>query len=396
MIYNDVYILAVLSLLVAAAEWMVRKTWLKHVGTALLVILLTAIVANLGLLPATSTDEAPVPVYNFIFGTVAPLSILWLLLKVNLRDVLKAGLPIISLFLMGSLGTAAGVVVGMIVVNGPESIGPLYYALGGMFVGTYTGGSVNFNALALQYDMMREGVLFGGAVVVDNIITAVWMVATLAIPRLLAPLWHRRRRQNVDDMPAERAEVSLGIEEDTEAIHPMDLGLVLAIGLFGLWISDLLETAFANIGFTVPSILILTALALILAQIPAITRLRGARTLAMFAVYLFLAVIGAFCDVTALGQLGSLGVTLLVFATTIALVHGLITFAAAWLFRIDLDIAAVASQANIGGGTSALALARSLGRDDLVLPAVLVGSVGLAIGTFLGFWVAEEVLPWVF
>jgi uncharacterized membrane protein len=395
MIYNDVYILAVLSLLVAGSEWLVRKTWLKHVGTALLVILLTAIVANLGLLPTTSTDEAPVPIYTFIFGVVAPLSILWLLLKVNLRDVLKAGLPIISLFLIGSVGTAAGVVVGMLVVNGPESIGPLYYALGGMFVGTYTGGSVNFNALALQYDVMREGVLFGGAVVVDNIITATWMVATLAIPRLLAPLWHRRRH-DAETLPAERAEVSLGIEEDTESIHPMDLGLVLAIGLFGLWLSDLLEAASGQMGFAIPSILILTALALILAQIPAIARLRGARTLAMFAVYLFLAVIGAFCDVTALGQLGSLGLTLLIFASTIALVHGLLIFAAAWLFRIDLDIAAVASQANIGGGTSALALARSLGRDDLVLPAVLVGSVGLAIGTFLGFWVAEQVLPWVF
>ena len=36
-----------------------------------------------------------------------------------------------------------------------------------------------------------------------------------------------------------------------------------------------------------------------------------------------------------------------------------------------------------------VALARSLGRPDLVLPAILVGSLGTALGTYLGFAVAE-------
>jgi uncharacterized membrane protein len=57
----------------------------------------------------------------------------------------------------------------------------------------------------------------------------------------------------------------------------------------------------------------------------------------------------------------------------------------AWLAGLDLDGAAVASQANVGGSTSALALAKSLGREDLLLPAILLGALGNAIGTFLGF-----------
>lgn len=392
MIYNSLYILAVLCLIVVVSEWLVRRTLLKHVGTALLVILVTAIVANLGLMPTTSSDELPVPVYDVIFGVVAPLAILWLLLKVNLRDIIKAGLPIISLFLIGSLGTVAGVLVGMWVVSGPETIGPLYHALGGMFVGTYTGGSVNFNAVAINYNVMEEGVLFGGAVVVDSVITTVWMIATLALPRFLGSRWQKRVKGN---SVQERGAVSLGIEEDTESLHPMDLGLMLALGLGSVWISDVLAEALADIGVNLPSIIILTILALIFAQIPAIGNLKGSRSLGMFAVYLFLAVIGAYCDLEALANIGQLGVTLLIFATCIAVVHGLITFAAGWLLRIDIDIVSVASQANIGGGTSALAQARSLGRDDLVLPAVLIGSLGNAIGTFLGFWTAEYFLPWL-
>lgn len=424
---QSVYILAVLCAVIVVSEWLVRRTWLKHLGTALLVIMVTAVIANLGLLPTTSTDENPVPAYEAIFGTVAPLAIVWLLLKVNLRDILRAGVPIITLFLIGSLGTVAGVLVGMWAVDGPERIGSLYAALGGMFAGTYTGGSVNFNAVAIHYDVMREAVLFGGAAAVDSIMTTVWMAATIAIPRLLRPFWPAAGRRPPDGAraraphpdrssaagrppggnpatppasipagdapPALEREVDLGIEEDTEAIHPVDLALVLVIGLGTVWISNILAAWSAARGVAVPAILILTIIALVLAQFRAIVTLSGSRTLGLFAVYLFLCVIGAFCDVRALSAIGGLGMTLLAFTAIVILVHGLIAFGAARALRFDVDIAAVASQANVGGGTSALALARSLGRGDLVLPAVLIGSLGNAIGTFLGFWVAGSLLP---
>ena len=58
------------------------------------------------------------------------------------------------------------------------------------------------------------------------------------------------------------------------------------------------------------------------------------------------------------------------------------------LLRLDPALVAVASQANVGGSTSALALARSLGRGDLALPGILVGALGNALGTYLGFLIA--------
>lgn len=133
---QTLYIFAVLCLVTALSEWLVRRTALRHLGTALVVIIVTAVFANAGLLPTTSTEQNPVPAYDAIFGVVAPLAIVWLLLGVNVRDVLRAGVPIIALFLIGSLGTVAGVLAGMWIVDGPERIGPMYAALGGMFTGT--------------------------------------------------------------------------------------------------------------------------------------------------------------------------------------------------------------------------------------------------------------------
>ena len=380
---DNVFILAILCGVIILSEFLVRKTFLKHAGTALLVILVTAIFSNLGIIPTTSSSENPVILYDIIFQYIAPLSILWLLLKVNIKDILDAGLPLISLFVIGSIGTAIGVIIGMEVINGPESIGPNFHAIGGMFTGTYTGGSVNFNAVALHYDMMKEGVLFTGTVVVDNIITTFWMVATIAFPTLLAGIWRNKRVEFHTSK-----EVDLGIGEDTEAIHPLDLGITLFIGLSSLWLAEWMAEWTVTIGFPIPSIIVLTIIALIIAQFPITSKLKGSRLLGLFAVYLFLSVIGAYCDFGALGSIGSLGLSLLTFAFITVIFHGLFLFGISWLLKMDLDLTAIASQANIGGGTTALALARSIGRSDLVLPAVLIGSLGNALGTFLGFWVA--------
>lgn len=381
---NPLYILAVLCVVVVAAEWLVRHTVLRHAGTALVGILLTALVANLGVIPAGSTAENPVPVYDGIFEYVAPLAIFWLILGVNLRQVLKAGVPLVILFLVGAVGTTAGALSATSLVGGEAAFGAQHNALAGMFTGTYIGGSVNFNAVALQYNVVRDGALYAGTVVVDNIVTTIWMIATLSLPRLLGPLFRAGRA------PTANGGVLLGIEDDTESVHPVDIARMLALGLgavaSSLWIAE----RAAEAGVTIPFMLVLTVVALVLAQVPAISRLRGARVIGMFAVFLFLNVIGAFCDLRSLAGLGTLGVSLLAFASITVVVHGLVTFAAARVMRLDAEMAAVASQANVGGGTSALALARSLGRADLVLPAVLIGSLGNAVGNFFAFWVAAQ------
>ncbi|MCH8243430.1 MAG: DUF819 family protein [Planctomycetes bacterium] len=386
MLNDPIYILAVLSLNVFLSEWLVRHSFCRHFGTALLVIVLTAIVANLGLIPASTVGS---PVYDGVFEYVAPLAIFWLLLQVSIRDILKAGTPMLVMFLIGAMGTLVGVLVGMWAINGSESIGEQYRAIGGMFTGTYIGGSVNFSALALHYGVARDGVLYGATTAVDNIMTAVWMVVTIAVPRALRGVWPRPSRAPIEK-PTDKA--SNRGDDDTETVRPLDLALILAVGATALWLSDHLAAYLAKRELPVPSILILTTVALILGQIPAVARLRGSRLMGMFAVYLFLATIGAFCDFAALGEIRELGTTLLIFVTVVVAIHGVITFGMGALLRLDPDVVAVASQANIGGGTSALALARSLQRSDLVLPAILVGSLGYGVGTYLGFLTAGYLL----
>jgi uncharacterized membrane protein len=366
-------LLAAIGAAVAASEWLARHTVLRHLGSALLVIVIMAIAANARLVPTVTGD---VPLYDAIFGYVAPMAIFLLLLQVNLAGIVQAGGLMLSLFLLGAAGTVAGVLIGMAAVGGSEVFGEMHFALGGMFVGTYTGGSINFNAIAIEYDVAEHApTLYVGAAAVDSAMTTVWMAACVVLPRLL------KKKSAVVSV----AEVTVGDDAapDTETVSPQDIGLLLALAAGSTWASTLVAD---QIG--VPMVLVLTTVALALAQVPLIQRLRGARVCGWLAVLVFLAVIGALCDISALIKLESLAWPLTIFVVVAVLVHGAITFGVGAVLRIDPSMTAVASQANIGGSTSALALARSLDRGDLVVPAILIGSLGNALGTYLGFWIA--------
>jgi uncharacterized membrane protein len=105
--------------------------------------------------------------------------------------------------------------------------------------------------------------------------------------------------------------------------------------------------------------------------------------------YLFLAVIGAYCEIGAVLGLEQVGLTLLAFTSVAVLLHGVVIIALGGLFFRDWDMVAIASQANVGGGASAIALAETFDRNELILPAIMVGTLGNALGTYLGFFVVS-------
>ena len=374
MIQEPIYILTFLCGLIFASEWLTKNTILKHISGPLLVIILGAIFSNLGLIPSASNAS---PVYDAIFKYVAPASIFFLLLGVNLKELKKAGLPMLVAFVLGSAGTMLGVLVAINLIDGDVVFGENYAAIAGMMTGTYTGGSANFNAVALHYDVVREGAIYTGIVVADNIVTAIWMLVTLSLPAIMMKF----RPNPVLKMKGGGDEVEAYTER--EHVGPLRLGAMLFIGLGAMSISDQLATP-----TRIPSVLILTTIALVLAQMKLIQQLPGAKLLGMFSVYLFLAVVGAFCEVTALIEVGEHAFDILLFTVVIVLVHGLFLILSGMLFKTDWSIIAIASQANIGGASTALALAKSFKRNDLLLPAILAGSLGTGLGTYLGFLVA--------
>jgi uncharacterized membrane protein len=383
LIQDPLAILAVLMGNILVADWLTRFPVFRQLGTSLTVIILTAVTANLGLIP-TSTN-AP-PLYDGIFTYLAPISIFFLLLAVDLRSLKRAGSPMVLCFFIGAAGTMLGVLAGMWAVAGPEGFGELYYALGGMFAGTYTGGSSNLNAIALHYGVNKAGNLYAAAIATDNIVTALWMGVTLLLPQLLNRYFPRQLKYDWTPGDKEQFEAEANAQiSDIETVSPTDLALLIGLGVLGLFIAGQIAVWIPAI----PKILSLTTLALLLAQWSPIQKLRGVRVVGIFCIYLFLAVIGAYCDIAALLKDGHLALMMLIFVSVLVAVHTLIQFGVGALLRQDWAIISVASQANLGGSASCLALTKSLNRPDLHLPGILAGALGNAVGTYCGLLVAE-------
>ena len=369
---NPVYVLLMLCLMIILSLYVGRTKLGKQLGSALLVILFTAIIANLKLIPSASNS---IELYSIIFEYIAPISIFFLLLNVNLISIKKAGLPMITLFIVGSLSTTLGILISWIVISPENVLGSDANVIAGMLTGTYTGGSVNFNAVALEYGFQKKGILYAGTVAVDNVVTTIWILATLTFPLILSKIWKGKVFL--------KQTISVEKKFDEDKMDLLSLASLIFLGIAAFYISEILAKKFNSI----PSILILSTIGILLAQTNFISKLKGSHNLGLYLVHLFLAVIGAYCEISAVYELKEIGITLFLLTSASVLIHGILIIIIGGLFYRDWQMVAIASQTNIGGGASAIALAETFKRNELILPSILMGTLGNAIGTYLGFFV---------
>ena len=369
---NTVYVLLMLCLMIILSLYVGKTKLGKQLGSALLVILFTAIIANLKLIPSASNS---IELYSIIFEYIAPISIFFLLLNVNLISIKKAGLPMITLFIVGSLSTTLGILISWIIISPENVLGSDANVIAGMLTGTYTGGSVNFNAVALEYGFQKKGILYAGTVAVDNVVTTIWILATLTFPLILSKIWKGK-------VLLKQAS-SIEKKFDDDKMNLVSLASLIFLGISAFYISEILAKKFNSI----PSILILSTIGILLAQTNFISKLKGGHNLGLYLVHLFLAVIGAYCEISAVYELKEIGITLFLFTSVSVLIHGILIIIIGGLFYRDWQMVAIASQTNVGGGASAIALAETFKRNELILPSILMGTLGNAIGTYLGFFV---------
>ena len=345
----------------------------RSLGAALVGILLAMLLSNIGILPGTS------PTYEFLMGTGVNLAIALILLSVDLGSVLKAGSGMLAAFGIGALGTAVGAITGGLLLSGV--VGPETWKLAGQFTGTYTGGGANFAALGRAFETSAD--LFSAATAADVIVTAVWMVACLAVPVLLG----RSKQGQGEEAPVageSPAEGQLTLERTLQSsVKPVslsDTAALVAIAMGAVWGADQLAGL-----LPIHEVLWLTTIVLILAQVPAVKALSGSALFGNYLLLLFLASNGAR---SVIANLVAVGPPVFYYAIITVALHGVVIFGIGRLARLDYATLAVASQANVGGAASAIALAGARGYTNQLVPGVAVGLLGYAVGNYLGFVVA--------
>ena len=365
---QDTHTLALLLVAITAlAFWLEdRFPAARKVGASLLVIVFGALLSNLGLVAAESA------VYGLVTGPITSLAIVWLLLAVNLRDLRTAGAPMLLAFGLAVFATATGALVAFFTF-GP-ALGEARAALAGTLTGTYSGGSLNFVAVGRALGL--EGRLFTAAAAADNVLTAAWMGATLMLP-----VWLRRFYPHTAG-PMEGDAATPDTPAQAPAFRPLDLLVLLTLGLGCIVASEAVVTVVP----TLPSVVWLTTFALALGQVPAVRRLGSlSLPLGLLALHLFFAVIGI---ASRISEILAVGLEIFYFTAVVVLVHGLLVYGLGALLRLDVEVLSVASQAAVGGPSTAMALATTRQRHDLALPGLVVGLLGYAVGNYAGLLVA--------
>lgn len=355
-----------------------RFTLFRSLSAALVGILIGMVLSNIGLIPGTS------PAYEFLMGTGVNVGIALILLSVDLRSILQAGPKMLAAFGIGAVGTAAGAMTGALFLSG--LVGPETWKLAGQFTGTYTGGGVNFAAVGKALGTSSD--MFAAATAADVIVTAVWMAACLMVPVLLGRPNQSEVSQagaagSTDDTPAE-VTLEHTLHSSVRALSLSDAAALVTIAVGAVWAAGELGALVPGI----PDVLWLTTIILAVAQIPAIKGLTGSALFGNYLVLLFLASNGARSVVATLIAIGP---PVFYFAIVTVAIHGVVIFGIGRMARIDLATLAVASQANVGGPASAMALSSARGYADTLLPGVAVGLLGYAVGNYLGLAVAATI-----
>lgn len=359
----------VIAVTVALCFWLDRHVpALSKIGAGMLAIVVGALLSNTGVVPATSV------VYDVIEGPLTLVAIGWLLLAVNIADVKRVGGRVLGAYGLALAGTCMGAIAGAILFA--DAFGAENHKLAGAFTGTYTGGSVNF--ISITSALQLPATLFAGANAADAAMTAVWMAATLLLPVWLARFYPPVPR------PTEPAAEGADAEHPYFAgirINAVDMALLVSAGLALVLAARLAASAVPG----VHTVLWLTTFALVAGHVTPLGRVPGSLQFGNFALVFFFVVIGIHSRAA---EIVAVGIDVFWFTLVIVSVHGLVVFGLGRLFRLDLGSLAVASQAAVGGPPSALAIAVAREWPHLVLPGVIVGLLGYAVGTYLGFGVA--------
>ena len=114
--------------------------------------------------------------------------------------------------------------------------------------------------------------------------------------------------------------------------------------------------------------------------------MHGAQELGTWMIYLFFFVIGVPASI---GVLIRNAPILLLFCMIVVLMNMAFCFVGGRLLKFNLEDIILASNANIGGPTTAAGMAISQGWVKLIGPCMLVGTFGYVIGTWLGILVGS-------
>ena len=365
-----------------------RYKWASKIPGAVIALLIAITASNLKIIP---TDA---PTYDAVWGYIVPLAIPLLLFKTNLQSLVKESWKLLLLFLTSSMATMVGTVIAFLALR---HYIPDLDKISGMISASYSGGGVNYAAMSAKLEPSES--INAATIVADNMMMAFYfliLIGLAGVP-LIRSIWGSPHTDEIEKDPEMQNSRTLSEAYwKPNLISLKDIAICLAssllIVLISFKLSALLKAVLGTsdnivgdlvINLITDKYLLLTTITFIVASVfkNSFEKLNGSQELGTYCIYLFFVVIGIPASISLIVTKAPL---LFVFVFIIAMVNLAITMGIGKLFKFNIEEVVLACNANIGGPTTAAALAISKGWTKLVGPILVIGTVGYVVGNYIG------------
>ena len=363
--------------------------WAAKIPGAVLALLIALAASNFGLIP---TDA---PAYDAVWGYIVPLAIPLLLFQLDLHALFKESGRLLIIFLISSVGTMLGALIGFFMLK--DHI-PELGKITGMISASYTGGGVNFAAMTARLEPSKD--ITAATIVADNLMMACYFFILIGISGSYAvrKIWGSPYQDELDKNGTSNQNMAADYWQ-TKPISLQSIALSLGASMaivavaftVSKWLKGILgegSNMATNMLFSLVTdkYLLLTSLTLLVIALfrNGVRKLDGSQELGTYGIYLFFVVIGIPASIPLIIQNAPL---LFVFTLTVAMVNLLITLIFGKLLKFSIEEIVLACNANVGGPTTAAALAIGKGWRDLIGPILLIGTVGYIIGNYIGMFI---------
>lgn len=359
-----------------------RFSIINKIGVVVICYAGGLVIGNMHIIPESISQ-----LQSDLMGVTILLGIPLVLFSENVVKWAKMAKNTFISLLLGVASVVVLVMVGYYLFR--DSI-PEIWKISGMMIGVYTGGTPNLAAIARGLGVDEE--LYIMTHTAELVIGAVILLFLLTGAKPLFGKFLRPYKKSDEDHS--QPELDVSDFESYEGFFKKDnfLGILKAFGVAAVIFGIGYGLTFLFHGETKDTVAVLTVTTLGIGAslIPSINRIKSSFQLGMYFIYVFCVIVASKADIIALFSVDNIALlSNLLLYIAIVIVGSLILHALlSWIFRINVDEYIITSTALSNSPPFVPVVAAALKNKEVVIPGMIIGVIGYAIGNYLGVAIA--------